>query len=228
MEIIPTKKSFQEYLFFWIGQVFSLFGSQVAIFVLIWWLEVETQNPVVLSFASFSFILPYVLAAPIAGVFSDRLNRKSLIITVDFLQAMATLTLIILMTLGFQDLWIIFTILAFRSVCQAFHQPTVNAIIPTMVPKEKLSRINGVNILFSGFVQLIAPMFGALLLAFFTVSQALMVDVITFIFGIIPLIFITIPSVKATNQEEEQVKKETFSQQFMEGFHTLKNTPGMI
>ena len=228
MEIIPTKKSFREYLFFWIGQVFSLFGSQVAIFVLIWWLEVKTQNPVVLSLATFSFILPYVLAAPIAGVFSDRLNRKSLIITVDFLQAMATLALIILMTLGFQDLWIIFTILAFRSICQAFHQPTVNAIIPTMVPKEKLSRINGINFLFSGFVQLIAPMFGALLLVFFSVSQALMIDLITFIIAIIPLIFIAIPSVQATNQEEEQVEKETFSRQFMEGFHTLKNTPGMV
>ena len=230
MEIMATKKSFQQYLFFWIGQIFSLFGSQVAIFVLIWWIEVETQNPIVLSLASFSFILPYVLAAPIAGVFSDRLNRKKLIMTVDFLQATATLALIILMMLGFQDLWIIFTIMAFRSVCQAFHQPTVNAIIPTMVPKEKLSRINGVNILFSGFVQLIAPMFGALLLVFFSVSQALMVDVITFVIGIIPLIFITIPSVRTINQDVdlEQGEKETFSQQFMEGFHTLRNTPGMV
>ena len=84
MEINPTKKSFHHYLFFWIGQIFSLFGSQVAIFVLIWWLEIKTQNPIVLSMASFSFILPYVLAAPIAGVFADRLNRKSLIIGADF------------------------------------------------------------------------------------------------------------------------------------------------
>ena len=228
MEIIPTKKSFHQYLFFWIGQIFSLFGSQVAIFVLIWWLEVETQNPIVLSFASFSFILPYVLAAPIAGVFSDRLKRKSLIITADFLQALATLILVILMTLGFQDLWIIFTIMAFRSICQAFHQPTVNAIIPTMVPKKNLSRINGINILFSGFVQLIAPMFGALLLVFFKVSQALLVDVITFIIALIPLLFVSIPSVRGAKQEEELNEKEAFSKQLLEGFYTLKNTPGMI
>ena len=227
MEIIPTKKSFHHYLFFWIGQIFSLFGSQVAIFVLIWWLEVETQNPIVLSMASFSFILPYVLAAPIAGVFSDRLNRKSLIISADFLQALATLTLIILMTFGFYDLWIIFTIMAIRSVCQAFHQPTVNAIIPTMVPKKNLSRINGINFLFSGFVQLIAPMFGALLLAFFSVSQALWVDVITFIIALIPLLYISIPSIHAVKQEEN-LEHEAFSKQLLDGFYTLKNTPGMI
>ena len=227
MEIIPTKSSFHHYLFFWIGQIFSLFGSQVAIFVLIWWLEVETQNPIVLSMASFSFILPYVLAAPIAGVFSDRLNRKYLIISADFLQALATLTLIILMTFGFYDLWIIFTIMAFRSICQAFHQPTVNAIIPTMVPKENLSRINGINFLFSGFVQLIAPMFGALLLVFFSVSQALWVDVITFIIALIPLLAISIPSIHTVKQEEN-LERETFSKQLMDGFYTLKNTPGMI
>jgi MFS transporter, DHA3 family, macrolide efflux protein len=228
MEIIPTKKSFHHYLYFWIGQVFSLFGSQVAIFVLIWWLEVETQNPIILSIASFSFMLPYVIAAPIAGVFSDRLNRKNLIISADFLQALATLTLVILMTFGMYDLWIIFTVLAFRSVCQAIHQPTVNAIIPTMVPKENLSRINGINFLFSGFVQLIAPMFGALLLIFFNVSQALLVDVITFVIALIPLLFVSIPSIQLAIQEEDLVEKESFSKQFMDGLYTLKNTPGMI
>ena len=229
MEINPTKKSFHHYLFFWIGQIFSLFGSQVAIFVLIWWLEIKTQNPIVLSMASFSFILPYVLAAPIAGVFADRLNRKSLIITADFLQALATLTLIIVMTFGFYDLWIIFTVLAFRSVCQAFHQPTVNAIIPTMVPKKNLSRINGISFLFSGFVQLIAPMFGALLLIFFSVTQALLVDVITFVIALIPLLLISIPSVRIAKQEKgDMIEKEGFSRQLLDGFYTLKNTPGMI
>jgi len=228
MEIIPTKKSFHQYLYFWIGQIFSLFGSQVVVFVIIWWLEVETQNPIVLSLASFSFVLPYVLAAPIAGVFSDRLNRKKLIMTVDFLQALATLSLIIFMSLGYRELWLIFTILALRSVFQAFHQPTVNAIIPTMVPKEKLSRINGINFLFSGFVQLLAPMFAAMLLIFLSVTQALWVDVITFVLAIIPLVFITIPSVRVEKENNVEVEKESFSKEFMDGVHTLKNTPGMV
>ncbi|HUW90245.1 MAG TPA: MFS transporter, partial [Candidatus Nanopelagicaceae bacterium] len=228
MEITPTKKSFHQYLYFWIGQIFSLFGSQVVVFVIIWWLEVETQNPIVLSLASFSFILPYVLAAPIAGVFSDRLNRKKLIMTVDFLQALATLSLIIFMSMGYRELWLIFMMLALRSVFQAFHQPTVNAIIPTMVPKEKLSRINGINFLFSGFVQLVAPMFAAMLLVFLSVTQALWVDVITFVLAIIPLVFITIPSVRIAKENKVEVEKESFSKEFMDGVHTLKNTPGMV
>ena len=228
MEITPTKKSFHQYLYFWIGQIFSLFGSQVVVFVIIWWLEVETQNPIVLSLASFSFILPYVLAAPIAGVFSDRLNRKKLIMTVDFLQALATLSLIIFMSMGYRELWLIFMMLALRSVFQAFHQPTVNAIIPTMVPKEKLSRINGINFLFSGFVQLVAPMFAAMLLVFLSVTQALWVDVITFVLAIIPLVFITIPSVRVEKENKVEVEKESFSKEFMDGVHTLKNTPGMV
>jgi DHA3 family macrolide efflux protein-like MFS transporter len=228
MEIIPTKKSFHQYLYFWIGQIFSLFGSQVVVFVIIWWLEVETQNPVVLSFASFSFILPYVLAAPIAGVFSDRLNRKKLIMIVDFLQALATLILIIFMSMGYRELWLIFTILAIRSIFQAFHQPTVNAIIPTMVPKDKLSRINGINFLFSGFVQLVAPMFAAMLLIYLSVTQALWVDVITFVLAFIPLVLINIPSVRVEKDNAEEIEKDSFSKEFMDGLYTLKNTPGMI
>ncbi len=228
MEIIPTKQSFHHYLYFWIGQIFSLFGSQVVVFVIIWWLEVETQNPIVLSFASFSFILPFVLAGPIAGVFSDRLNRKKIIMIADFLQALATLILIIFMSMGYRELWFIFTILALRSVFQAFHQPTVNAIIPTMVPKDKLSRINGINFLFSGFVQLVAPMFAAMLLIFLSVSQALWIDVITFIIAIIPLIFIKIPTVHVERENKVEIEKQKISKEFMDGINTLRKTPGMI
>ncbi|MCJ7647590.1 MAG: MFS transporter, partial [Candidatus Lokiarchaeota archaeon] len=146
----------------------------------------------------------------------------------DFLQALATLSLIIFMSMGYRELWLIFTILALRSVFQAFHQPTVNAIIPTMVPKEKLSRINGINFLFSGFVQLVAPMFAAMLLVFLSVTQALWLDVITFVLAIIPLVFITIPSVRIAKENKVEVEKESFSKEFMDGFHTLKNTPGMV
>ena len=102
-----------------------------------------------------------IFAMPIAGVFSDRWNRKNLIIIVDSSQAFATFILIVLLSMGITDLWIIFSFMALRSIFQAFHQPTVNAIVPTMVPKEKLSRINGINFLASGVVQLIGPVLAA-------------------------------------------------------------------
>ena len=89
--------------------------------------------------------------------------------------------------------------------------------------------------LFSGFVQLVAPMFGALLFLFFTVEQALWIDVFTFVIAFIPLLFITVPSVRVEKNKLEiekeskiEVEKDSFWKEFKDGIHTLLKTPGMI
>ena len=226
MEIIPTSKSFRQYLTFWAGQIFSLLGSMVVHFVIMWYLTVTTESPMVLALASFFYFLPMIIIMPVAGVFTDRHNRKKIIMIVDSLQALATVILIMLLAMGLSNVWIIFLFIGIRSIFQAFHQPTVNAVVPTMVPKEKLSRVNGLNFLFNGVIQIIGPLLAAILLVFMTVSQALWVDVITFIIAFIPLIFITIPIIRT---KQEKVENSTsFKEEFSDGFKTLKKIPGFI
>jgi DHA3 family macrolide efflux protein-like MFS transporter len=93
-----------------------------------------------------------------------------------------------------------------------------------MVPKEQLSRINGINFLASGILQLIGPALAGTLLIFVSVEQALWTDVITFFIAFIPLILITIPKVKT----EKQGKDESFTEEFKDGLRTLKAIPGVI
>ncbi|TFG13680.1 MAG: MFS transporter [Promethearchaeota archaeon] len=224
MEVKPTRSSFRQYMSFWGGQMFSLLGSMVVHFVIIWYLTETTESALVLALASFFFILPMVVVFPIAGVFSDRLDRKKLIIMVDSLQAATTVVLILLFAIGYTNIAIIFLFIALRSVFQAFHQPTVNAVIPTMVPKEKLSRINGVNFLASGVIQLIGPALAGTLLIFISVEQALWTDVITFFIALVPLLLITIPKVKI----EKEAKDESFKEEFKDGIKTLRTIPGVM
>ncbi|MBY8992220.1 MAG: hypothetical protein KGD58_15855 [Candidatus Lokiarchaeota archaeon] len=61
----------------------SLFGSTVAYFVLIWWLTVVTGSATILAVASFFTILLSTILMPIAGVYADKFNRKTLILIVD-------------------------------------------------------------------------------------------------------------------------------------------------
>jgi len=114
---------------------------------------------------------------------------------------------------------------AFRAVCQAFHDPTQSAIIPTMVPKDKLSRINGINFLLSGFIHIIGPMIGATLLIFLTIEQALWIDIITFFIAVIPLLLVKIPSMR---KEEEKHKQLSFWKEFNSGFKILLTIPGLL
>jgi DHA3 family macrolide efflux protein-like MFS transporter len=222
MEEFATNKTFKSYMFFWSGQLFSLLGSMVVHFVLIWWIQVETGNPIFLSLGQFFMLLPMLIFMPIAGVLSDKWKRKNIILVADSLQAFVTLILIVLFILNIVNIWLIFLFIGLRSIFQAFHQPTVQAIIPSMVPKEKLSRINGVNYLFVGLVQLIGPGLAAILLQFFTFEQVLWVDVITFLIALIPLVIIKVPDVRT---KSEAKVKNSFIKDLKEGFLIIKLIP---
>ena len=228
MEETANKETFRSYLFFWSGQLFSLLGSMVVFFVITFWLAAVYNDPMISAFAMFLYILMMTVCMPIAGVIADRVNRKILIIVADSFQALTTFALILFFQFGITELWVVYIFLSLRSVFQAFHVPTVNAIIPMMVPKEKLSRINGVNFLFTGVVQLIAPFLGATLLIFLSVYMILWIDVITFFIALIPLVLITIPSVKKVNHTEEKVAKSSFIKDFRLGLKTLKIIPGLV
>ncbi|MCP4763289.1 MAG: MFS transporter [archaeon] len=217
-----TQKTLRSYLLFWLGQLFSLLGSSISQFIIIWWITITTESSIMLSITNFLYMLPMTIALPIAGVIADRWNRKKILIIADSIQALVMLLIIFLFNLIIvEPLWIML-LLGVLGLLQGFHLPTVNAIVPTMVPKENLSRINGIGFLFTGLIQIVGPMLAATLLLFTPIKLILWLDPITFLIAIIPLIFIKIPSVK---NEKLIDKKNSFRGDFMEGFKTLKLIP---
>ena len=56
-----------------------------------------------------------------------------------------------------------------------------------MVPKDKLSRMNGLTYLFSGAVRLVGPVSAAVLLQFWQIQQILWIDVLTFLTAMVPI-----------------------------------------
>ena len=121
MEELANKSTFRSYIFFWIGQLFSLLGSMVVFFVITFWIADIYNDPVLSAFSSFLFVLMMTICMPIAGVLADRMSRKRLIIIVDSLQALATFFLIILFQFGAANIWIVYVFISLRSVFQAFH-----------------------------------------------------------------------------------------------------------
>ncbi len=182
----------------------------------------ETGSALYLSIAFLSGVAPIVLLSPFAGVLVDRWSRKALIGIVDFLQALATVVLTFLFSFGSVPILQVLALLAMRGILQAFHTPATVAITPTMVPKDKLSRMNGLNYLFTGAVNLIGPVVAALLLELWRISQILWIDAGTFIIAVLPLLTITIPSV-SKKQDNSSFRKE-----LGEGFVFIKNAKGFL
>src|SRR5690349_20975541 len=99
----------------WTGQAFSLFGSQLVQFALIWYLTERTQSGTVLSTAALAGLLPQVFLSPLIGTLVDRWNRRVVLIAADASVAVATLGLIALFALGRTEIWHIYLVLFARA-----------------------------------------------------------------------------------------------------------------
>ncbi|MHA1476851.1 MAG: MFS transporter [Promethearchaeota archaeon] len=225
MESTATSQTFTNYIFFWSGQLFSLLGSSIVQIVLIYWIFFETKSMTIVSLASFFSFLPQFILGPLAGVFADRWNRKILIGLSDFCQALTTLSLIFLFFFNIRQVWLIILINSIRGVFQAFHWPVVNAIIPLMIPKKNLSRMNGINYFFTGLVNTMGPIIAGILLILFPIDQILWVDVLTFLIAIIPLLLIKIPPVLRKVLPKH---KRSYFRELKVGFKAIKIVPGLL
>jgi len=220
--VLADQATFRNYLFFWSGQLVSLLGSSIVQFAIIWWITVETGSALYLALASFLGLAPLVMVGPFAGVYADRWNRKKLVFVADLMQALAIVILIVFYWIGNVVIWQVLAVLTVRAVFQAFHEPTVSAITPSMVPKDKLSRMNGLTYLFSGAVRLVGPVSAAVLLQFWQIQQILWIDVLTFLTAMVPLFLIRIPSVRAS------AKNNSFKDEFKQGFSFVRRARGML
>jgi len=207
-------------------------GSLVVQFAITWWITEITRNALFLSIGTFLYFLPMVLLTPIAGVLADRMSRKKLIIVADSFQALVTVWIIGIFYFSnpIQNPLAVILINSLRGICQAFHMPTVSAIIPTMVPKDKLSRINGVGFLFTSLIQLVGPMFGATLMAISgnALEVVLWLDVFTFSIAVIPLLLIKIPNVRVLIENNKGINDTSFLEEFKEGIKIIKLIPGLM
>jgi len=219
------KRTLANYLFFWSGQQVSLLGSSIAQFAIIWWITLDTGSAFYLSVASFVGFVPMVVLGPVAGVLADRWNRKLIIVVADFLQALSSIALICLFWANVASIWQVITILALRSILQAFHMPTASAIVPSMVPPDKLSRINGLDYLFSGLMNVIGPIVGSSLMEFWRIHQILWIDAGTFAVALVPLLMTAIPSVRYEGKVSEG---SSFRDEFAEGLTFIKGTRGFM
>ncbi|MGD8793493.1 MAG: MFS transporter, partial [Anaerolineae bacterium] len=104
---VDSKKpaSMRPFFAVWAGQVFSLLGSELVQFALVWWLTTTTGSAMVLALASMMAVLPRVLVSPIAGALVDRWNRRRVMILADGLSALTVVVLALLFALDAVQIW---------------------------------------------------------------------------------------------------------------------------
>ena len=185
------------------GQTITTFGSFLVQYAIIWHLTLSTKSGVVLALAAIFGFLPQAIVSVFAGVWADRVNRKMMVIVSDSTIALATLGLALLMLSGVDDLWLIFLVMAVRSVGAGVQMPAVSALLPQIVPAEQLMRVNGINSSIQSALGLLAPVAAAAVYATMSLEAILFIDVVTAVIGISLLAFVAVPTLERAASKDK-------------------------
>ncbi|MDQ2851293.1 MAG: MFS transporter [Actinomycetota bacterium] len=130
---------------------------------------------------------PVVLLAPIAGAVSDRFSKRTVLVATQTALAVTSAVLAVLVLSSVVSLWQVYLIAAAQGVATAFDNPTRQAFVSEMVPRERLANAVGLNSASFNGARLIGPGVAGLLIAAVGTGWTLAVNTVSFVAVLIAL-----------------------------------------
>jgi predicted MFS family arabinose efflux permease len=185
----PLRK--RDYRLLAFGAVVSLLGDGFFYVALAWQVYEITNLPTALSFVGVAWTLPMVFFVLIGGAFSDRYDRRRLLIGADLLRGAAIGAMALLSISGSIELWHIAALVIFVGVGDAFFNPASTAIVPDLVPEAHLPAANALVGIYRPMVaQLIGPALAGFVVAAVGPGAAFGFDALTFVVSAVAVVAI--------------------------------------
>jgi MFS family permease len=139
----------RNYALLMVAAVVSLLGDGFFTVALAWQVYAISNVPTALSVVSIAWSVPLVAMLLLGGVFTDRYDRRWLMIGADLVRAAAVGLMGLLSVAGVLEIWQIIILIAFVGLGDAFFNPASTAIVPDLVPEHQLPQANA----FQGMVR---------------------------------------------------------------------------
>lgn len=133
----------RNYRLVWTGQVISDFGDSMTRLALLLLINRMTGSISAIATLTIVLMLPRLLFGFIAGVYVDRLNRKTLMIVSDVLRGAIVLGFVLVNSPD--RIWLLYVIAFMQGAVATFFEPARTALLPNLVPAEGLLAANSVS-----------------------------------------------------------------------------------
>ena len=175
-----------------IGQLISLFGNAILRFALALYVLDATGSAAVFGSVTAIAVIPTILLSPFGGILSDRVNRRNIMVALDF--ATAALALGLGLLLSEENAVALITVtLLLLSVIHACYTPSVNSSVPLLQTEGNLVKANAVVSQVAMLANLIGPVLGGVLYGLFGAMPIILVSGVCFFLSAVLELFIHIP-----------------------------------
>ena len=178
-----------------IGQIISLFGNSILRFVLPLYLLRETGSSTLFGLVTACSFAPMVLLSMVGGVLADRVNKRNMMVGLDFFTA--AIILACGWALGrLPTVPLLIVVLMLLYGISGTYQPAVQASVPLLVAGDRLMAGNAVINQVNTLSGLLGPVVGGVLFSLWGIRPILLLSAVCFAFSAIMEIFIRIPHVR--------------------------------
>lgn len=189
------------------GQIISLFGNAIQRFCMSLYILNLTGSAAVFGSILAISTIPYVLFAPIAGLLADTVNRKKIMVYLDFVSSALMALYSIILISGRDNIVIVASVMFMLSVIYTLYSPAVTASIPQIVEKEKLASANGIVQQVGYIVNLAGPIVAGILYSFVGIKIIVILNAISFLISAILELFLDIPNLKVREKFKNPLLK---------------------
>ncbi len=229
-------RGFRTFFIIWLTQSISTLGSSLTFFALTIWMTVtlyplpeqKAELAFALSAVGIAFGVPVVFAAPVAGAWADRHDRKRTMLVVNFLSGGLSLVLASLVLSGTLHLWPVLVITVLFAILGAFHLAAFDTSYVMLVPSKHLPRANGMMQTTGSLAGIVAPAIAAAVIALPTLARqgllpfpslaslqdgtalVMLIDAATFFLAGLVLPFLNVPSPRRADLDDPQAAAPSF------------------
>lgn len=175
-----------------IGQIISLFGNAIIRFALPLYLLNLTGSSALYGTVTACAFIPAILLSPIGGIVADRVNKRNIMVILDFFTAAVILAFSLLMDGANLVLLLTITLMLLYGIAGAY-QPSVQASIPALIGQDRFMEANSVINTVNSFASLTGPVLGGILYSACGLKPVLLVCMVCFTLSAVMETFIKIP-----------------------------------
>ena len=213
--VVPLRRN-RDFVLLQVGQALSTVGSSSSAIAYPLLVLALTHSAPKAGIVGFARLAPYGLFGLLAGVASDRFDRKRLMLAGDAIRALALISIVV--ALAFDSLsFVQIVVVAFvEGTMFVFFNVAEMGALRSLVAARQLPVAAAAEQARLGTVELLGPPLGG---ALFTAARSLpfLVDAISYAFSLASLVAIRAPF----QEEREPVQGEPLRSQIAEGIHWL-------
>lgn len=222
-------RSNRNYRYSWLGQIVSEVGDHFnTVAVLSLALHVTGKGAAV-GGVMIARLIGGILAAPVAGVLLDRMDRRNVMVASDLLRAL--LAALFITTLVYRQPWILYTLSALLFFASPFFNSGRSAILPRITSPEELHTANALTQTTAWLTLSAGAMVGGFSTAHFGYSAAFVVNALSFLFSAACMSRLRSPEgFRAERREVEAHLRQRghFLRDLTDSYRYMRHTPLMV